>query len=61
MDRIWANRLEAGDKTWDEVPARRRAGVKEILLEDVRAGKITPEKYAEIVGETYPEVKADAQ
>jgi hypothetical protein len=63
MDRIWANRLEAGDKTWAEVPARRKPGVRTVLLDDVSAGKLTPEKYQEIVGEAYPleEGQADAE
>jgi hypothetical protein len=63
MDRIWANRLEAGDKTWAEVPSRRKPGVRTVLLEDVANGKLTPEKYEEIVGEAYPleEGQADAE
>ena len=55
MNRIWANRLEAGTKTWNEVPASRKNAVKSILLEDVAAGVITPEQYTEIVGEEYEE------
>ena len=54
MARIWANRLEAGSKfTWADVPASRKAAVKEVLLEDVASGKITAEQYEEIVGEEY--------
>lgn len=55
MNRIWANRLEAGTKTWGEVPAGRKNGVKAILLEDVHNGIITPEQYTEIVGVEYEE------
>lgn len=53
MNAIWANRLIAGTKTWDEVPDNRKAGVKAVLLERVEKGMITAEKYAEITGEEY--------
>ena len=53
MNRIWANRLEAGTKTWEEVPASRRDAVKAIIAEDVDNGKITAEQYEEITGEVY--------
>ena len=53
MNRIWANRLEAGTKTWDEVPASRKAGVKAILRSDVAAGVITAVQFEEITGEPY--------
>lgn len=52
MNRIWANRLEAGTKTWAECPESRKAAVELILRQDVTAGKITSEKYTEITG--YP-------
>ena len=55
MNNIWANRLIAGPKTWDEVPANRKDGVKAVLLERVEKGVITAEKYAEITGEVYAE------
>lgn len=53
MDKIWANRLIAGTKEWEEMPASRRAGVKRELAGRVAEGEITPEKYKEIVGEDY--------
>lgn len=53
MDRIWANRLEAGTKTWDDVPVKRRNNVKAILREDVVKHIITPEQYEDITGEAY--------
>lgn len=53
MNRIWANRLEAGTKTWDEVPTSRKTGVKVILHGDVEEGRITVERYEEITGEPY--------
>ena len=53
MNKIWADRLVAGTKTWDEVPASRKEPVKEILRGYVESGKITEERYEEIVGEDY--------
>lgn len=50
MNRIWANRLEAGTKTWDEVPASRKNAVNAILLQDVEDNIITLEQYKEIIG-----------
>lgn len=55
MNEIWANRLVAGTKTWAEMPASRRSGVKQVLAGRVAAGEITAEKYAEITGEEYKE------
>lgn len=51
MNNIWANRLIAGTKVWDEVTDNRRAGVKAVLLDRVEKGLITAEKYAGITGE----------
>lgn len=53
MDKIWANRLTAGTKSWAEMPASRRAGVKAELARRVTDGEITPEQYKEITGEDY--------
>lgn len=53
MNNIWANRLIAGTKTWDECPDSRKEGVRMILKERVEAGEITAKKYAEITGEDY--------
>ena len=50
MNRIWANRLEAGSKTWAECPNSRKAAVDAILREDVENGKLTAERYTEITG-----------
>ena len=50
MNKIWADRLVAGTKTWSQVPASRKAAVKEILLDMVEEGTLTPERYVEIVG-----------
>lgn len=51
MNRVWANRLEAGTKTWAECPESRKSGVKAILLQDVADGIITEEQYRRIVGD----------
>jgi hypothetical protein len=53
MDKIWANRLVAGTKTWAEMPASRRTGVKRELAKRVTDGEITAERYKEITGEDY--------
>lgn len=53
MDKIWANRLIAGTKTWDEMPASRRPGVKRELAKRVAEEEIPPERYKEITGEPY--------
>lgn len=53
MNEIWANRLIAGTKTWDNVPTSRKNNIKVILCASVKNGKITPEQYAEITGEEY--------
>lgn len=55
MNKIWANRLIAGTKTWDEVPAYRQSGIKDELAKRVAEGEITAEQYAEITGEEYAE------
>ena len=51
MDKIWANRLIAGTRSWAEMPASRRSGVKAELAKRVTDGEITPEQYREITGE----------
>ena len=53
MVKIWANRLIAGTKTWDEVPTARKAAVLTELKERVEIGEITAERYEEITGEVY--------
>lgn len=50
MNKIWADRLIAGTRTWDEVPASRKPAVQAILLDYVEKGKLTQERYEEIVG-----------
>lgn len=53
MNAIWANRLIAGTKTWDEMPASRQKGVKAELADRVESGEITADRYKEITGEDY--------
>jgi hypothetical protein len=53
MDKIWANRLVAGTKTWAEMPTSRRTGVKRELVKRVADGEISEERYKEITGEDY--------
>ena len=55
MDKIWANRLVAGTKTWAEMPASRRTGVKRELAKRVAEDEITAEQYKETTGEDYNE------
>lgn len=50
MAKIWANRLIAGDKTWDQVPEKRKGAVKTELEKRVSAGEISQEKLEEILG-----------
>ena len=52
---IWANRLIAGTKTWAQVPASRKNGVKNELKNRVASEEISVEQYEEIVGEPYEE------
>lgn len=51
MDKIWANRLIAGTKTWDEVPDNRKKAVKAELQNRVDSGEITQEEMDRIIGE----------
>ena len=53
MAKIWRNRIIAGTRTYEEVPATWKAQVKALLRQDVEDGVITEEEYAEIVGEPY--------
>lgn len=53
MEKLWAKKLENGDKKWAEVPESRREDVEAVLKEDVEAGKITAQKYKEITGAKY--------
>ena len=54
MNKIWANRLIAGTKTWaDVIKAGREDGVLEELRSRVASGEITAEKFEAITGIAY--------
>lgn len=53
MNKIWANRLVAGTKTWDQVPQSRKDAVMAELRRRVEDGEITAEKFEAITGEVY--------
>lgn len=53
MDKIWANRLVAGTKTWEQVPASRKDAVLAELKDRVADGEITAARFREITGEVY--------
>lgn len=56
MNEIWANRLVAGTKQWNDVPAARKSAVKAILMARVDEHEVTAEQYEQIVGEDYTTV-----
>lgn len=51
MSEIWANRLIAGTKKWEDVPPSRKDAVNGILLVRMESGEITQEQYDEITKE----------
>jgi len=53
MDKIWANRLVAGTKTWDQVPASRKDSVLAELKNRVADCALTAEKFEAITGEVW--------
>ena len=53
MNQIWANRLVAGTKVWNDVPAARKDGVMMELAARVARDQLSAEKYAEITGVSY--------
>lgn len=55
MNRIWANRLEAGTQSWDDCPDSRKAAVDVILRSDVETGRngMTADRYTEITGNPF--------
>ena len=50
LDKIWVNRLIAGDKVWADVPEAAKQGVTEELQARVNSGEITQERMDEIIG-----------
>ena len=57
MERIWANRLWAGTKTWDDCPTPRKPGVEAIMRQDVaqRKPNCTAERFEAITGKPFVE------
>lgn len=53
--KIWRNRIEAGDKTFEECPARYKAQVLALMRQDVEDGIITAEQFEELTGQPYEE------
>lgn len=54
MAKIWHKRILAGTQSYDDCPLKYKGEVKELLIQDVELGIITPEQYEEITGEPYP-------
>ncbi|NGM16945.1 XkdX family protein [Eggerthellaceae bacterium zg-893] len=50
MNEIWANRLIAGTKKWEQVPASRKEAVAAVLEGRVESGVLSEERRLEIVG-----------
>lgn len=53
MGEIWANRLIAGTKVWDDVPDHRIDTVKASLKARVGRNAISADDYKKITGEDY--------
>jgi len=69
MVKIWRNRIWAGTQVLANCPSRYKAGVIEMMAEDIQngvhtidelrqlveSGNVTPEEYKQITGEDYDE------
>lgn len=55
MAKIWRNRIEAGDKTFAECPARYQDNVLTLMRQDVINGIITAEQFENLTGIPYAE------
>lgn len=53
MNELWAKRLVAGTKTWEDVPPSRRCDVEDILEAKAEAGEISRETVSAIIGLEY--------
>ena len=51
MAKIWRNRIEAGDKLFQDCPDRYKEQVKALMRQDVTDGIITADRYEELIGE----------
>lgn len=60
MNEIWANRLIAGTKTWEQcVKAGRGEAVRAVLKERVLAGELSVDGYLGITGTEFGEVRGN--
>lgn len=50
LDKIWANRLIAKDKLWNEVPEVAKTSIREELQNRVNSNEITQEYMNKIIG-----------
>lgn len=55
MAKVWRNQIIAGNKTFEECPARYKPQVLTLLREDVVNGVITAEQFEELTGQPYEE------
>ena len=56
MARIYWRRIKAGTRFFADVPTEAlKAEIRELAQQDVKKGVISAEKYAELIGEAYPE------
>ena len=53
MDKIWKNRIEAGDQKLSDCPKRYIDAVIELIKKDVVDGIVTPEQYYSLTGMLY--------
>ena len=53
MARVWANRIWAGTKTYQECPQRYKRDVEATMRQDVENGKHTAEEFEEKTGIPY--------
>ena len=53
MAKIYWNSIQRG-RAFDSIPSQLKGSVKALAKADVVAGKITVERYEELIGETYP-------
>lgn len=53
MPKIYAELIVAGRKTFTQVPEQIKGDVKGVLYDYVVEGRLTPQQYEDLVGETY--------
>lgn len=50
VSEIWADRLLAGTRAWEDAPEFRRRGIEEALRRRVESGEATAARVDEIIG-----------